>query len=341
MRAKEPAVFTLPGGIAFTGGLVLGVTGANIIHRACVTVSATNTTFKLPAGVPDIATYNNLAVDAKLTSWSSIGLQALLGVAGVVGGVYLPWNAAKLISYGIGFGALGHLTFQLVDGYILEPMFKTGATGTQWYAHEMKANNALYPATTTTTTGTPAAGTGSGMTGSPVVSRRGTPVAAAAPGQMHGRVPHALASMMGMAAVAPSALTAAGAMLANPVVGAAGVPGRGTTLSPDPVSVMVANTPVPSNPTQGLSNVAPPPPTRNQDLPPPQTTTAGPNAPSQVAAATTSCGSTSKKVGCGCTSCNIAASLGEPPPEDQPHPMIAARYARTTPRFVNPKKRAA
>jgi uncharacterized membrane protein YgcG len=325
-RAKAPAVFTLMGGIAFTGGLVLGYTAAELIHRYAVTYAAGTTGINSPSSnVTTLAQYNAYATEAKPT-WASIGMQAGLAFVGILGGVYLPWNAAKLLSYGIGFGATAHVVGQAVEHHLLMPIFASGANGPRLFANETAADAALYPATPPTTATV--------MQGDPpLTSRRGTPVAAAAPalpeGKTLGRVPHALAtSMMGAVASTPGIMNAGVA--------------RGMVAQPQKqqqISTLTQNTAPPSQPTSlsnggssvgggggsgtgggggtsmvggggGLTDGTPP-----ASIQPPV-------APQY------------HKTGCSCSGCHssvtnaVNARIGEVPEGDGVHPMIASQYRR-------------
>ncbi len=335
-RAKEPAVFNLVGGIAFTGGLTMGYLGAELIHRFAVTYAGTTTGVNQPSsGVTTIAQYNSYATEAK-PSMASLGLQGLLAIAGIFGGIYAPWNAVKLLSYGIGFGATAHAVGQIATHWMLMPIFANSVNGPRLFANETAADNAVRPATpmtspavmpATAATPTPApSGSGAGMQGDPpqLVSRRGTPVAAAAP-QMAGRVPHALASMMGAAVAQPNGVnTMRVAQQAVPAKGAAPV-------NQAPVSVLQstgggsvgggggASTGAGGGTSMvggggGLTANAPPASTPPAAAPP----------------------SNQHKVGCSCTNCGtgsaaaVAHHLGEVPQSDV-HPMMARRYSRPTP----------
>lgn len=192
LRAHAPVMLTA-GGIAILGiGAILGFEGANLIHRRVMTKDAT-----AQGAAADTETFNASAVLAR-PNGASIGWQLGLGVVGIAGGVFLPWKWLKLLSYGIGLGAIGHLAGQAIDAWIVRPLFKDkktnqpSAMGKRLFAPEYAADAVVYPAqpASGTTQGPP------GTMGAPVLSKRGTPVIAAAlPAAMAGRTPPALASL--------------------------------------------------------------------------------------------------------------------------------------------------
>ncbi len=320
LRAGSAPMATA-GGLALLGvGIVTGATLAFGVHRYLNTVDPTTAAKDLPTGlkgVPDAATYNELAGSAK-PGMASAGAQLGIAVAGFLLGWLAPWAPVKMILYGVGFGAVGHLSVQLVVGYVLEPMLGVGK-GTEgprtqrMFAHEIKARNALQ-------------GAQSGTTGQPqLTSRRGTPVAAAAPGlpvaQPSDRTPHALASM-GAALPLPTAAGGGGALPQQPPT-RIGVNGGGQQPPPMQQPPFQPQQPLPYQPPTNVQQPAPPPGQLQPGggAPPPAfgPPTGGGNGGGNGHGA--ACGT-----GCACgLGKNNGGAYGEPP-ASSPHPLWNAMF---------------
>lgn len=145
---REPVRATLGGSILLGTGIVLGAVAANVAHRYIMGVDPTSTTVTYPTpqagqtAVADVGTYNDLSAAAN-PSMASIGLQLGISVFGFALGAFLPWAPVKALFLGFGFGALGHLAVQLVNAYVLEPLFSGTNAGKRMYGHEWKANGAF------------------------------------------------------------------------------------------------------------------------------------------------------------------------------------------------------
>jgi hypothetical protein len=150
-RAREAPVMRVAGTMLVGAGVLVGATAANMVHRYAMTMAAPAAGAAAPTwptaqsgatAVTDVNSYNDLAVSAN-PSMLSIGLQLGVAVAGFALGAVLPWAPVKAVMLGIGLGALGHLGVQLINAYVLEPLFSGTATGTRWFAHEYKANGSF------------------------------------------------------------------------------------------------------------------------------------------------------------------------------------------------------
>lgn len=153
----------------------------------------------LPAGITSIAQYNDAVVSAK-PSLARIGWGIGMMVLGFGGGAMVPWATMKMFLYGWGLGATAHLGGQLLNGYVVEPMFMTAgvasSNGSRMFQHEIHSNNLLTPPAGA------APGTLTGLGSPPAMqSARGTPIAALGPAgrtlpnmQPVARMPAALAS---------------------------------------------------------------------------------------------------------------------------------------------------
>jgi hypothetical protein len=145
---REPVRATLGGTILLGTGVVVGVLAANMVHRYVMGVDPTSTSVTYPTpqtgvtALSDVGTYNDLAASAN-PSMASIGFQLGVSVFGFALGAFLPWAPVKALFLGIGLGALGHLAVQLVNAYVLEPLFSGTNAGKRMYSHEWKANGAF------------------------------------------------------------------------------------------------------------------------------------------------------------------------------------------------------
>jgi hypothetical protein len=204
--AKAPPMATA-GGLVIAGiGAVVGYQATDVLDRYVATYSTTASPAPaLPAGFTGtLAQYNAQVVAAKPGIWrvvSGLGMMVL----GFGGGAIAPWAGLKMFMYGWGLGATAHLGGQLLNGYVLEPMFMTNgvpsATGARLYSAENAANTVIHPAAATTTASTTTSTTqGLGAPPTGLYSQRGTPIAAlAAPRHtvQQARIPAALASRRG------------------------------------------------------------------------------------------------------------------------------------------------
>jgi hypothetical protein len=109
----------------------------------------------------------------------------LAGVAFFIGGMVKPtW--AKLLFLGAGSGATIHAVWQVANHYVMIPLFGTTAWGIRAYAHEIQANNNIYPAT-------PAA-TGTAGLGAPPVRQFAAPPVRVLPAGQPARMPTPIAA---------------------------------------------------------------------------------------------------------------------------------------------------
>lgn len=306
------------GGMVLLGaGMLLGATGADLIHRYAMTYAANLSPAATPtrdASITTVAQFNQAALGAKPNMWS-IGLQLLLGALGIAGGAFAPWGAVKMFSYGVGLGAVGHLGVQLINAYLIEPMMGVGTatvtpTGARLFAFENIAVPAINPPSTATTTA-------AGLIGQP---DRTSAVAAAAPaGQPRDRQPSSLGQ--------PAPVTNVATPARPPVY--TQVPTQGNTRKPGnyvPPPGTQTNTPANPPGTQTNTPAAPPqsllPLTPGGALPP-QGPPGGGGGGGGTKTSCTSCG------GCGpdCN-CQPTSLYGAPPPRvAAPHPLIAALRA--------------
>lgn len=242
------------GGVAILGGgVILGAALANVAHRYLSGVdpsSATAPTYPTPqtgqTAISDVATYNDLAV-AHNPGMVSIGVQLGISVVGFVLGWAFKAPAVKALFYGVGLGAAGHLGVQLMNAYVLEPLFSGTNTGKRMYQHEWNANARF------------GSGTMAGMNLHPQQHQMGPRGHMGAQGRMlpaaqPGRVPVALAQRTGAMAhaVAP----------ANPLYGTLGqqqpaLTPQVVTISPE-LAAQIAQQVSGSTPTAASFPTAPP-----------------------------------------------------------------------------------
>jgi hypothetical protein len=198
MREMAPSGRSGALGLVLLGtGVVVGATGADFLHRYAVTLDpAASPAPALPATVKSgttINAYNGAATVGKPNAMSMV-LQLGLSALGFVGGAFLPWAPVKMFSYGVGFGALGHLGFQVVNAYIIEPIMAVGkstvsARGTRYFAAE---NNALVLMDPSTNNGGMIAGLPAHQPSALAAHSPALPAA-----QPRDRMPPALASTLG------------------------------------------------------------------------------------------------------------------------------------------------
>jgi hypothetical protein len=222
--ARMPPVFSLTGMLAFGVGGMIGGELADVTDRyiaGYMPPAQGQQAPQLPSSVAPgttIAQYND-AVQAAPPNGMRILGQIGVSLAGFAFGAVsqrFGHGILALFGYGWGFGGLFHLGTQVIDSYLIAPMFVSNnaltARGSQLYQHEYNAKQIVSPAaqttststttttSTTTPTGTsqtpqvgastqqPPAGTSAGSqqqqqpstTGAPQRSAQGTPVAAAA-----------------------------------------------------------------------------------------------------------------------------------------------------------------
>jgi len=297
------------GGIAMLlVGSVVGAEIADIIHRYCITYASGASTAPTPtrdASITTVAQYNQAALGAKLFSeaggYYSAGAQVGLTIIGILGGIFLPWAPLKMFSYGVAVGSFTHLAIQILNNYVVEPMFAVGTatvspTGARLFAFE----NIAAPASAGTVAGSTT--TNTGWTGAPM---QRSAVAAGAPvHQPKDRVPATLG--------APG-VTAAGAL----------APGGGGVQRPLPTPVYVA--PGGTPPTNTQTQV---PPTNTQtQVPPTNTQTQVPPTNTQTQTPGGGPQKPCKKGGqCG-PDCSCSGGNYGDPPKPAPHPLFAALRA--------------
>lgn len=178
-RSRAPIAMGVGGLVTLIGGGFFGFWAADQIHRWSSTLPAGTTATSspaLPAGFASVDVYNQFAVDARPT-WKSFAWQAgFAALSFVVGGVVKPtW--AKLLFLGAGSGAVIHMTWQGVNHYIMIPLFGTTAWGVRAYAHEIQANNNIYPPAPAPQQGT------QGLAGPPIRQMTAPPVRVLPAGQ--------------------------------------------------------------------------------------------------------------------------------------------------------------
>lgn len=189
-RARAPTSLGVGGGAVLSVGALFGMWTADQLHRMSVTYAAgdTNAPKQLPAGVPDLATYNDVAIAARPT-WQSQAWQWGTALFAGVLGLFVPWRMLKLFLYGTSLGAGLHATYQLVTGYIVLPLVAGGTWGSRAYAVELQANYTMgkmtKPASTT-----------QGRLGAPPGTR-------ALPANGNARVPVSLATRPGALGASP------------------------------------------------------------------------------------------------------------------------------------------
>lgn len=346
------------GGLVIAGiGAVSGYQVTDLVDRYIATYSPTASPAPtLPAGVSlSIQQYNQQIVAAKPGLWRVVG--GLVSMAfGFAGGAVAPWAGLKMFLYGWGLGATTHLSGQLLNGYVLEPLMMSNgqltASGSRLFANEAVANAAVAPAAATTTTPTtsttaPATGAATAPTGTPTQATSSN-AAAGSGTQTTGTTaglgaPPGLHSARGtpMAALGPArAPFSAGARV--PPIALAARRGAGLGASNDFTPVTPAQPPGAgfTPPQTVYPPPAPTPPVQTQTVyPPPAPSPAPTPAPAQPAQNCAPCspqpgppqGSTPCRGGCG-GSCG--GQCGEPPPADERnymHPIFQSML-RTRPR---------
>lgn len=173
-----------------------------------------------------IPKYNNDA-QAMQPGWGRMGAQFALGLFGIALGAALKTPALKFTFYGLGLGAMTHLSAQIVTAYIIVPMSKssTGA-GARMYQHEINVYNGL---------ANPSGGIlgkGPAQLGAPAQQTKRNDAPPQLPAnQPQGRMPAALASQatrqevpVGTPAASPPARAAAPAAAPAPAPAAAASP---------------------------------------------------------------------------------------------------------------------
>ncbi|HTA17766.1 MAG TPA: hypothetical protein VK989_00655 [Polyangia bacterium] len=326
--AKAPPMATAGGlviaGIGATVGYLVTDLGDRYIAGYNPTTSPAPT---LPSGVTSIAQFNDVVVSAK-PSLARIGWGLGMMIVGFGGGAMAPWAGLKMFLYGWGLGATAHLGGQLLNAYVVEPMFQTNgvasANGSRMFQHEIHSNNTLTPPAGA------AAGTltGLGQTPGARMTAGGTPIAALGPGgargslgaQPHARIPSALASRRGgLGQVAPLNFSqqAYDQIAATQNSGSGFIPGVQEGQPPPGSSPPSSTSPPPS--TSPPSTTQPPgtaPPSRTQ---PPG---CGPcELPSPCA-----CSGTAQCVCGNCPGPNISG-MGQPPDDRRDpyrHPLFRA-----------------
>ena len=187
---REPFPVGGAGLVMFGIGGLVGNFAADFASRAVMgmdptTATSTTTWPKAQQNavvqISNPATYNDYA-QAQHPTMASIGLQLLLSVLGMVGGFAFKAPVLKALSYGFGFGALFHLSTQLINAFVMEPLMSGSKTwGPRLYQHEWNANGAF------------GSGTMSGQEPRPAPQMGAPP--AGAPRQLPAARPSALASM--------------------------------------------------------------------------------------------------------------------------------------------------
>ena len=169
----------------YTTGTVVGWEAADLIHRKLVCIPAGGS---LPSGYSGTIDQYNAAVVSARPSGASIGWQFGLAAAGFLTGILVPWGWLKCLLYGIGTGSVAHVGCQLLNFYVVEPLFvSTTAKDSSLFQDAYVANQMMGYTTTTTTTAT-------GTTSGPVTSAAGTPVVVRQlPASQPVRVPSVLA----------------------------------------------------------------------------------------------------------------------------------------------------
>jgi hypothetical protein len=150
-RMRAPIILSGPHTASLAIGLLSGFAFADLFDRWYVGINPTpaagSQAPQLPAGVPDVATYNDLVYASRpggSRGWASPLIQ--VGVA-VGMGVLAFWTrryqalSAFLVGQAFGWGL--HPAWQLVNGYVFEPIFAGSNAGKYMFAHEFKAANAL------------------------------------------------------------------------------------------------------------------------------------------------------------------------------------------------------
>jgi len=222
-RAGEarPGVLAVSGLVMFGIGGIVGNFAADVVHRIAsgkdpTTYTSANAPTAQAGAVVKVGSasdYNNYA-GAAHPGMMSIGLQVVLTVLGVIGGVAFRAPVLKALSWGFGFGAFFHLSTQIITAYIMEPLFSGSTTwGPRMYQHEWYANGAF----------------GSGTMSGPPQQQQ--------PGQMGGGAP--AAQLPPRPAAMPSALAS---------MARAAVPGAMGQLQPQPGGGGLQPSPYPPGP---------------------------------------------------------------------------------------------
>lgn len=138
---------TGPGGLALlAGGLVLGAQAADLLDRKVATLDPTATPApQLPTGIPSVDAYNMLVLQSK-PSGSRIAWQVGLAAVGILAGVVAPWAPVKMVAFGFGLGALGHVSVQVINAYLIEPMFGVNPKGPGQTATPTPAGREMFQA---------------------------------------------------------------------------------------------------------------------------------------------------------------------------------------------------
>ena len=238
------------GGLMLFGiGGIIGATAADLAARYVTGLSpaqyaatgATPPTYPTAqtgatVTVSTVPTYNDYAQAARPGMYS-IGAQLAIALLGFIVGGVVNTASIKAIMYGVGIGAGLHLATQLLNAYVLEPLFSGSDAGARMYQHEWNADGAF------------GAGT---MSGPP------------APAGQMGTVPSQFSGQGARGARVPTALaTLRASMPQNPFAGAMGqaLPGTamalrgGSGVTPQPTAQgMTATTPAaPTTPTNTAS----------------------------------------------------------------------------------------
>jgi hypothetical protein len=150
--AKAPPMFTFGGMAVFGVGMFAGYEVANCTGRYFEGIDPSVTPAPtLPSGITTVQQYNEL-VQAAAPSFKKTGIELLIAALGFLVGAFARGPLLKLFGYGWGFGGLAHIGGALLDGYIIRPMFATGAaagtagtlsnTGQRMWQHEQTAASA-------------------------------------------------------------------------------------------------------------------------------------------------------------------------------------------------------
>jgi len=181
LRAHAPSYLSFGGVVLITTGTLVGWEAADLIHRMIVTAS---TQAQVPNTMESAAAFNAIVVAAKPT-WASVGAQAGLAAVSFGVGAAVPWPWLKMLLFGIGAGSFGHVGSQLLNFYVMEPLFTSNS---RLYVAEDNANNVLKYRSTTS-------GTTPGTSGQPPRAVAGAPAPRALPQGQPVRIPQALASV--------------------------------------------------------------------------------------------------------------------------------------------------
>lgn len=346
-RASSPIILSGPHTAAVGFGLISGFTAADLFDRWYSGINPTSTTAPtLPAGVTDVATYDDLVYASRpggSRGWTSVLIQGATALAfGVLAFVTRRYQALSAFLVGHAFGWATHPAWQLLNGYVFEPLFAGTNAGKYMFAHEYKAANALDVSGTPPVqpfagalSGPPAAaGLGAPPTGT-TTSANGTPVAAHRP--LPVAPPAKMPQVLALGAPAPRVASQSGPPAPPrrnppPVPPHATGNGGGTIGGGGGVNGGGGGPPQPSPPVPQPSPSPPPPPAPSPpgpimgggpgntppppQAPPPPQGGPGPTPPTCNNGPSCSC----KGSGVGCPA---SSSLGAPP-EEPPgrHPMF-------------------